>query len=428
MLAERVGPIVSCDGLPIPNRNRSGTTARSTIPAAMTTTKRIAILTGGGDVPGLNAVIKSVVYRATEAGYDVLGLRRGWEALTHVQPERNDDGGSGYLLPLDRNNTRTIDRTGGTMLHTSRTNPRKTRAGGLPSWLPESDRARYEVADGVFDLTPIVLDHLDALGVNVLVTIGGDDTLSYSQVLADAGVALMAIPKTMDNDVQGTEYCIGFSTAITRAKEAINRQRTTLGSHERIGVFRIFGRDAGFSALYTAYVTSGRCVIPEAPYDLDALAALLADDHRNNPSHYSFVITAEGAIWQGATLTDVGEADAFGHRHKANVGEALAEELRRRTGVETLASELTYDLRSGEPDSIDSMVATTFANVAMDLIADGVTGRMVAIQDGKYAHTALPDPALGPRKVDVPAMYNASRFRPRYDGKLGDPMLLVGLD
>jgi ATP-dependent phosphofructokinase / diphosphate-dependent phosphofructokinase len=393
----------------------------------MTRMKRIAILTGGGDVPGLNAVIKSVVYRATEAGYDVLGLRRGWEALTHVRPT-SAGGGDGYLLPLDRTNTRTIDRTGGTMLHTSRTNPRKMKAEGLPPWLPEGDRQRFVVGDGVYDLTPMVLDHLAALGIDILVTIGGDDTLSYSQVLADAGVALMAIPKTMDNDVQGTEYCIGFSTAITRAKEAINRQRTTLGSHERIGVFRIFGRDAGFSALYTAYVTSGRCVIPESPYDLDALAGLLAADRRDNPSHYAFVITAEGAIWQGARMVDVGEADAFGHRHKANVGEALAEELRRRTGIETLASELTYDLRSGEPDSIDSLVATTFANIAMDLVEGGVTGRMVAIQDGKYAHTTLPDPALGPRKVDVPLMYNVARFRPRYDGKLGDPMLLVGLD
>jgi 6-phosphofructokinase len=394
----------------------------------MTKPKRIGILTGGGDVPGLNAVIKSVVYRATEAGYDVLGIRRGWEGLTHVQPELPDGGGSGYLRPLDRINTRTIDRTGGTILHTSRTNPRKMRAAGLPPWLADADRARLEVADGVYDLTSVVLDHLTALGIDVLVTIGGDDTLSYSQVLADADVPLMAIPKTMDNDVQGTEYCIGFSTAITRAKEAINRQRTTLGSHERIGVFRIFGRDAGFSALYTAYVTSGRCVIPEARYDLDALAGVLAADHAANPSRYAFVITAEGAIWEGATMGDIGEADAFGHRHKADVGEALAAELRDRTGIETVASELTYDLRSGEPDSLDSMVATTFANVAMDLVESGVTGRMVAVQDGKYAHTELPDPALGPRKVDVPVMYNAARFRPRYDGKLGDPLLLVGLD
>jgi 6-phosphofructokinase 1 len=392
----------------------------------MTTTKRIGILTGGGDVPGLNAVIKSVVYRATDAGYEVLGIRRGWEGLTHVRPGSEPD--PNYLRPLDRINTRTIERTGGTILHTSRTNPRKMRVAGLPPWMDEQTRETFAVGDGVYDLTPRVLDNLSALGVQLMVTIGGDDTLSYSQVLVNSGVPLVAIPKTMDNDVRGTEYCIGFSTAITRAKEAINRQRTTLGSHERIGVFRIFGRDAGFSALYTAYVTSARCVIPEAPYDIDALSALLASDHRDNPSHYAFVITAEGAIWKGAQMSDVGDADAFGHRHKANVGDALAYELRARTGIETLASELTYDLRSGEPDSIDSMVATTFANVAMDLVDGGITGRMVAIQDGKYAHTALPDPALGPRKVDVPAMYNVARFRPRYDGKLGDPMLLVGLD
>jgi 6-phosphofructokinase 1 len=393
---------------------------------AMTTAKRIAILTGGGDVPGLNAVIKSVVYRATEAGYDVLGIRRGWEGLTHIRP--GSTGDANYLRPLDRINTRTIERTGGTILHTSRTNPRKMRAEGLPPWMDDATRARFETDEGVFDLTPLVLGNLAALGIDQLVTIGGDDTLSYSQVLVNAGVALIAIPKTMDNDVQGTEYCIGFSTAITRAKEAINRQRTTLGSHERIGVFRIFGRDAGFSALYTAYVTSARCVIPEAPYDLDALSALLAHDHAANPSHYAFVITAEGAIWTGAQMSDVGATDSFGHRHKANIGEALATELRARTGIETLASELTYDLRSGEPDSIDSLVATTFANVAMDLVESGITGRMVAIQEGKYAHTELPDPALGPRKVDVPVMYNVERFRPRYDGKLGDPMLLVGLE
>jgi 6-phosphofructokinase 1 len=294
--------------------------------------------------------------------------------------------------------------------------------------MSDEKRARYAADDGVYDLTPLVLDNIARLDIDVLITIGGDDTLSYSQVLVNAGVPLMAIPKTMDNDVQGTEYCIGFSTAITRAKEAINRQRTTLGSHERIGVFRIFGRDAGFSALYTAYVTSARCVIPEAPYDLDALAALLQADHAANPSHYAFVITAEGAIWNGAQMTDVGGADAFGHRHKADVGEALADELRERTGIETLASELTYDLRSGEPDSLDSLVATTYANIAMDLVESGVTGRMVAIQEGKYAHTHLPDPSLGPRRVDVPTMYNTQRFRPRYNGKLGDPMLLVGLD
>jgi 6-phosphofructokinase 1 len=387
--------------------------------------RRIGILTGGGDVPGLNSVIKSVTYRATELGFDVLGIRRGWEGLTHLRPGAEPD--AAYIRPLDRISTRTIDRTGGTVLHTSRTNPRKIKASNLPAHLDQARLAGFETADGIYDLTPVVLDNLADLAIDVLVTIGGDDTLSFAEVLVGRGVELVAIPKTMDNDVQGTEYCIGFSSAITRAKELIDRQRTTLGSHERIGVFRIFGRDAGFSALYTAYVTSGRCLIPEAPYDLDRLAAVLGDDHRLNPSRYAFVISAEGAIWQGATMADVGEADAFGHRRKANVGEALAEELKRRTGIETVESELTYDLRSGEADSLDQIVAMTFANVAMDLIADGRTGRMVAIRDGKYAHAELPDPSLGPRRVDVATMYNAERFRPRYDGKLGDPMLLVGL-
>jgi len=388
-------------------------------------TRRIGILTGGGDVPGLNSVIKSVVYRSTALGYEALGIRRGWEGLTHLPPGSPEH--SDYVRPLDRVNTRTIDRTGGTWLHTSRTNPRKMRGAALPGWLDKDRAASLATGDDVYNLTPIVLESIERLGIDVLVTIGGDDTLSFAQVLVGEGIPLVAIPKTMDNDVQGTEYCIGFSTAITRAREAINRQRTTLGSHERIGIFRIFGRDAGFSALYAAYVTSARCVIPEAPYDLDRLAALLAEDHHNNPSRYALAITAEGAIWQGAQMQDVGEADMFGHRHKANIGEALAAEIKRRTGIESVASELTYDLRSGEPDSLDSMVAMTFANVAMDLVRDGVTGRMVAIRDGKYAHTTLPDPALGPRRVDVAEMYDTVRFRPRYEGKLGDPLLLVGL-
>ncbi len=392
----------------------------------MTPPKRIGILTGGGDVPGLNAVIKSVVYRAAEMGTDVVGIRRGWEGLTHLKP--GDELDSDYVRPLDRVNTRTIDRTGGTTLHTSRTNPKKMRGKGLPPFLTAEERARFQTGEDVFDLTPLVLDNIERLGIDPLVTIGGDDTLSYSRVLVDAGVPLIAIPKTMDNDVQGTEYCIGFSSAITRAKELINRQRTTLGSHERIGVFRIFGRDAGFTALYTAYVTSARCLIPEAPYDLDHLADVLADDQRNNPSRYAVVISAEGAIWKGAEISDVGEADMFGHRHKINIGDVLAGALKDRTGIEAVASELTYDLRSGEPDSLDSMVAITFANIAVDLMADGVEGRMVAVREGKYAHSPLPEPGLGPRTVDVAEMYNEDRFRPRYDQKLGDPMLLLHID
>ena len=391
----------------------------------MSAPRRIGILTGGGDVPGLNSVIKSVVYRAAEMGTEVLGIRRGWEGLTHMKPgpELEHD----YVRELDRDNTRTIGRTGGTMLHTSRTNPRKMRAEALPTFLNAEQRSAFASPEGIHDLTPLVLDNIERLGIDHLVTIGGDDTLSYSRVLVDAGVPLIAIPKTMDNDFQGTESCIGFSSAITRAKELINRQRTTLGSHERIGVFRVFGRDAGFTALYTAYVASVRCLIPEAPYDLEHLAEVLAEDRRTNPSHYAMVITAEGAIWQGAQIADVGEPDAFGHRHKVNIGEVLAAEIKTLTGIESLAAELTYDLRSGEPDMLDSMVANTFANIAMDLMADGVAGRMVAVRDGKYSHSPLPEPGVGPRTVDVARMYNAAGVRPVYDARRGEPLLLVSV-
>ncbi len=384
--------------------------------------KRIGILTGGGDVPGLNSVIKSVVYRSSEVGWEALGIRRGWQGLTHVDTSLEDGGG--FVRPLDRVSTRAIDRTGGTVLHTSRTSPSSMGQDALPDHLGAERRAQLEIDGGRYDLTPLVLDNLNALGIDALVAIGGDDTLSYAARLGREGFPVIAIPKTMDNDVHGTEYCIGFSTAVTRAKELINRQRTTLGSHERIGVFRIFGRNAGYTAWYAAYVTSARCVIPEAPFDLEALSDVLADDRRLNPSGYAFVIASEGAIWQGGELTEVGEADAYGHRHKADVGEALADELRRRTGVETVHSDLTYDLRSGDPDALDQMVAITFANIAVDLLADGQFGRMVAIRNGKYDHSPLPERSLGARTIDVAEMYNAARFRPRYEAKLGSPLLL----
>jgi ATP-dependent phosphofructokinase / diphosphate-dependent phosphofructokinase len=384
--------------------------------------KRIGILTGGGDVPGLNSVIKSVVYRSSEVGWETIGIRRGWKGLTHVDPSLDDGGG--YVRRLDRVSTRAIDRTGGTTLHTSRTNPSSMARKALPEGLDEGRIASFAIENDRYDLTPLVLDNLERLGVEALVAIGGDDTLSYAARLGREGFPVVAIPKTMDNDVHGTEYCIGFSTAVTRAKELINRQRTTLGSHERIGVFRIFGRNAGYTAWYAAYVTSARCVIPEAPFDLGALADILADDRRLNPSGYAFVIASEGAIWQGGEIAEVGDADAFGHRHKADVGEALADELKRRTGVETVHSDLTYDLRSGDPDALDQLVAITFANVAVDLLADGQTGRMVAVRDGRYSHAPLPERSLGARQIDVEKMYNAARFRPRYEAKLGDPLLL----
>lgn len=391
--------------------------------------RRIGILTGGGDVPGLNSVIKSVVYNATEIGCEVIGIRRGWEGLTHMRradtlsPTGRLD--ADYIRPLDRVNTRTIDRTGGTMLHTSRTNPSRMRADRLPANLTAEDVAKYQTEEGLYDLTPIVLNNIDYLGLDYLITIGGDDTLSYSKVLDRQGVPLIAVPKTMDNDVDGTEYCIGFSSAVTRGKELINRQRTSLGSHERIGVFRIFGRESGFTALYAAYVTSARCVIPEAPFDLDRLIEVLVEDKRLNPSRYAFVIASEGAIWTGGHVGEYGEADAYGHRRKVDIGFAMAEQIKSRTGHEAVNSELTYDLRSGEADSLDQMVAITFANIAVDLIRDaGVAGRMVAIVDGKYAHVPIPEPGH-PRTVDVPTMYDVERFRPQYHNRLGRPLMLA---
>jgi 6-phosphofructokinase 1 len=388
--------------------------------------KRIAILTGGGDVPGLNAVIKQVTYRGCAMGYEVIGIRRGWEGLTHLNM---DDPASvqRYTLQLTPLNTRTIDRTGGTFLHSSRTNPARMKS--LPEHLKgQSFPARESEKDGqkvvTYDITSAVLKNLERLGADTVIAIGGDDTLSYARRLHDEGVRIMAIPKTMDNDVRNTEYCIGFSTAITRADSAIQRQRTTVGSHERIGIFRVFGRDAGFTALYTAYVTNIRCVIPEYKVNLEKLIQLLVEDKRNNPSNYSLVILSEGAEWEGYQVKHYGEADAYGHRKKANVGDDLAAEIKARTGEETIVSDLTYDLRSGDPDFIDKMVACTFGNMAMDALAEGKSGLMTGIVNGCYDLVEIPDPKLGPRKVDVETMYNTERYRPRYDNKRGLPVFL----
>src|SRR5690349_15547560 len=391
------------------------------------TKKRIGILTGGGDVPGLNSVIKSVVYRGAELGWEVIGIRRGWEGLTHL--DLNDPASKAhYILPLNRENTRTIDRTGGTFLHSSRTNPTKMKE--LPPVLEgqtfeTTESTKKGVTTTVFDVTPAVLKNIEMLGLDYLIAIGGDDTLSYAAELHRKGMKVIAVPKTMDNDVRNTEYCIGFSTAITRAMEAIERQRTTVGSHERIGIFRIFGRDAGYTALYTAYVTSVRCCIPEYKFDLNHLIGLLIEDKRNNPSNYSLVILSEGAEWQGYKVREYGETDAFGHRKKMSVAEDLSDEIKRASGEETVVSDLTYDLRSGSPDFVDRMVAFTFAGMAMDALEEGKTGLMTAINEGRYAMVQIPDPKLGSRKVDIESMYNTERYRPKYDHKLGLPIFLT---
>jgi 6-phosphofructokinase 1 len=389
--------------------------------------KKIGILTGGGDVPGLNAVIKTVVYRAASAGSEVTGIRRGWEGLTHVNFE-DPASVARYIVPLDRDNTRTIDRTGGTWLHSSRTNPLKMKK--LPEFLgtapfPASQNTKGGVTSTVYDMTAQVLRNIERLQLDYLVAIGGDDTLSYAAHLDRQGVKVIAIPKTMDNDVRNTEYCIGFSTAVSRASDAIERQRTTIGSHERYGVFRVFGRDAGYTALYTAYVNSIRCCIPEYKVKLDRLIDLLIEDKKNNPSSYALVILSEGAEWEGYQVREYGEADAFGHRKKANVAEDLSEAIKQRTGEETIVSDLTYDLRGGPPDFVDKMVAATFAGMAVDEMEAGRHGLMMAISHGCYAAVPIPDPKLGPRKVDIAAMYSTDRYRPTYTGKTGLPIFLT---
>ncbi|HXR77339.1 MAG TPA: 6-phosphofructokinase [Bryobacteraceae bacterium] len=389
--------------------------------------KRIGILTGGGDVPGLNSVIKNVVYRGATDGHEVIGIRRGWEGLTHLN---FDDvaSRSKYVLPLNKENTRTIDRTGGTFLHTSRTNPSKMKQ--IPEFLkgrdfPSAQTTKKGETSTTFDLSSQVLDNLGRLGIDYLVAIGGDDTLSYAARLDQLGFNVIGIPKTMDNDVRNTEYCIGFSTAISRANDAIQRQRTTVGSHERIGVFRVFGRDAGYTALYTAYVTSLRCAIPEYKFNLDKMIDLLLTDKRNNPSNYALVVLSEGAEWEGYTIREYGEADAFGHRKKSNVAEDFSDEIKKRSGDETVVSDLTYDLRSGAPDFADKLIATTFGTMAYDAIQLHKKGLMTAIVEGKYAMVQIPDPKLGPRHVDVASMFNVDRYRPSYSHKDGMPLFLT---
>ncbi len=389
--------------------------------------KRIGILTGGGDVPGLNSVIKEVTYRSSENDCEVIGIRRGWEGLTHLNL---DDPASKarYILPLNRENTRTVDRYGGTFLHSSRTNPAKMKA--MPEFLkglsfPSAQNTKDGKTSAVYDLSSQVLKNIEALRLDYLIPIGGDDTLSYAAKLHALGVHVVAVPKTMDNDVRNTEYCIGFSTAITRATDAISRQRTTVGSHERIGIFRVFGRDAGYTALYTAYVASMRCCIPEYKVNLDKLIDLLLTDKKNNPSNYCLIIMSEGSQWEGYEPQEYGPPDAFGHRKKQNVGEALSDEIQKRVSEETIVSDLTYDLRSGAPDFVDKLIASTFGTMALDCVLEGKSGLMAALVNGCYSMVEIPDPKLGPRKVDVENMYNTERYRPSYANKLGMPIFMT---
>jgi 6-phosphofructokinase len=385
--------------------------------------RTVGVLTGGGDVPGLNAAIKALVYRAEPVGIHIIGLRSGWAGITFIDRSRDRDSlifrqeepvtwQEGIWMPLNRLNTRTIDRQGGTVLQSSRTNPANVKVSELPPHLAVHG-AGHAPSDRV-DLTDEVLANIEYLGLDGLVVIGGDDTLSYGATLAAKGVPIWGIPKTMDNDVPGTEYCIGFQTAISRAAEFISRIRSTAGSHSETVLFRMFGRDAGFTALETAIVTwTDRLLIPEVAVNIDRLADLIARD-RKNPENYSTVVLSEGANL-GMPVPEVGPADAYGHRKKVNVAEYLADQLSSRLpGVRFLPIDLTYFLRSGGPEVYDKHMAIFYANLVFSMIEQKTHGVMAAFRDGAFIATDIPDKTFPPRRVN-PEDYHSQRYRPRFE-------------
>jgi ATP-dependent phosphofructokinase / diphosphate-dependent phosphofructokinase len=384
--------------------------------------KRVGILTGGGDVPGLNAAIQQFVWRMEDQGYEVVGLRRGWAALLHAKPYHNSDNSS-WLVPLTRASTRTIDRSGGTILHTSRINPSIVNPESVPEHL--RDRTHKTLPDGRLDLTDAALEVLRYLNLDTLVAIGGDGTLSFARRLHMEGVKIIGLPKTMDNDVYGTDYCIGFSTAITRSVTFINDLRTVAGSHERFLVVELFGRYSGETCLLSSYLAgTDRALIAEVPFDTDRVVEMLAEDKRTNPSNYALVAVSEGAFPAGGQPFETGEADAVGNRELGGVGRYLREALQKDTGERVIYQRLGYLMRSGPPDSLDRLVAKNFASLAADLILSGKTGRLVSIQNGRYTTEPLEIVGEGKKRVDVERFYDGERYRPNIIGVMGLPMFL----
>ncbi len=385
--------------------------------------KTIGILTGGGDVPGLNPAMKMVVLNAIEEGYKVYGIRRGWMGLLNYdldEPATHEY----YVNELDEIDVRKIDRNGGTFLHTSRTNPQLVKEKDVPDFLKDSSNGK-NLGNGTYDFTSHVLRILDHLNIDVLVTIGGDDTLSYSSRLTKEGFPTVGIPKTMDNDVYGTDYCIGFSTAITRSIEMITNMRTSLGSHERIGVIELFGRNSGETSLVSAYLSHvDRAIISEVPFDMEKLAKLLVEDKQRSPSNYSIMTVSEGATIQDGEIIERGDTDAYGHRKLGGIGDIIAEEIKRITGQNTMYQKLGYLMRSGPPDSLDRMVAMCFGTLAFQLIKKNDMGKMVALRDGKYTTFPLDQVTSGKRVVDVQAYYDKENYKPRVKNVMGLPMFL----
>jgi 6-phosphofructokinase 1 len=380
---------------------------------------RVGILTGGGDVPGLNASIKAATLRVVQEGHQVIGIRRGWAGLLETNPD-DAESIAGNLVPLDPNVVRTIDRSGGTFLHTSRTNPAKVKPADEPEFLRDG-----AAGDQPRDHTRHTIKVLERLGIDAMLPIGGDDTLSFALRLHDEGYPVIAIPKTMDNDVHGTDYCIGFSTAITRTVNFIHQLRTSAGSHERLAVVEVFGRYSGETSLISAYLAGvERAVISEVPFDVERLAGLLMSDRASNPSRYAMMTISEGATIVGGEMIQAGIEDAFGHKKLGGVGQVTGELLKEITGEGVIYQQLGYLMRSGSPDSLDLMVAINYAVMAADLLIEQQFGRLVALRNGNYVNVPLPVLRQGVKRVDVGALYDEQNYRPKIRHVDGKPMFL----
>lgn len=390
----------------------------------------IAILTGGGDVPGLNPAIRAITIRALREGYQVIGIRRGWAGAVELIRDKEANNDNNYVM-LTEEIVNKIGRTGGTFLHSSRTSPSRMIKQNVPTHLHD----KYNADEN--DLTPEVLKNLDYLGVDYLIPIGGDDTLSYGAKLSREGVKVIAIPKTMDNDVPGTDYCIGFSTCITRTIMMTNILRTSAGSHERFLVLEVFGRYAGFTAMLpTMAGAAHRCVIPEHKFNIERLTELLSQDRRDNPSKYSVVIVSEGAMFKGGEMVfKDASTDAYGHAKLGGIGDLVAVELRERSSkynsgkeIKTISQKLGYLVRGGDPDAVDSVVPMAFGNLALDLIQKKIHGRLVVLREGRYDNVPI-DVVISTKKiVDVDEYYNKDRLRPYYKSFQMKPLFILTSD
>jgi len=391
----------------------------------------IAILTGGGDVPGLNPAIRAVTIRALREGFQVIGIRRGWGGMIEMVPDKDADNKDNYMI-LTEEMVNKIGRTGGTFLHTSRTRPSHVPLTNIPLHL------RDKYTEKTNDLTPEVLKNLDFLGVDYLIPIGGDDTLSYGVRLHNEGIKVIAIPKTMDNDVPGTDYCIGFSTCVTRTIEMTHRLRTSAGSHERILVIEVFGRYAGFTALLPAMAGAGnRCVIPEFKFNIERLTELLVQDRFTNPSRYSVVLVSEGAKFEGMEemIYTSQETDAYGHKKLGGVGDIISEKIQDLSlkfneykRINVINQRLGYLVRSGDPDAIDSIVPMAYGNLALDLILDGAHGRLTILNNGRYDNAPIEVVTSFKKVVDVEKYYNTERLRPHYKRFESKPLFIMASD